>query len=411
MKCTKEGFYLNLLLVVILILSFCSANNGKIASKTQKYDSISLKDINFERINQSLYLAGRWMLNNQNEDGSMNYLYFPSAKRFSAENNELRQFMSTIALAEMYKHSNDIRYKEAFDKNLKYNIDTFYSEKNGIGFILYSGQSKLGSAAFALASILESYENEYDRQKSGLINLILLLHNETDGSFRTFYIGERNDNQNFYPGEAMLALMLLREKANNGEYIDEVRKSFQFYSDWHRKNRNPAFVPWHTMALYRLYRVAPKKDYADFIFEMNDFLIGMQNKDCSKPDNLGVFFDPGHDEYGPPHASSTAVYIEGLTYAYRLAKQLGDVDRAERYKEAVILGARSLVELQFKENDAANRNDSNIVLGGIRTSAERDEIRIDNNQHAIMAFLQILKVFTEEEFMQFISKNPQFVCS
>lgn len=392
----------------MLIFNSCIANDSKTATETQRYHSLSLNEISMDKINQSLYLAGRWMLNNQNDDGSLNYLYFPSAKRFSAENNELRQFMSTVALAEMYKYSDDIKYKEAFDKNLKYNMDSHYAEKNGIGFIVFSNQSKLGAAAFALISVLES--NEYASQKGGLIRLVLLLHNETDGSFRTFYIGKRNDNQNFYPGEAMLALMILHEKTNNGEYTDAVRKSFGFYSEWHRKNRNPAFVPWHTMALYRLYQTEPKKDYANFVFEMNDFLIGMQDKDCIDSHNLGVFFDPKHDEYGPPHASSTAVYVEGLTYAYSLAKQLGDTKRAERYKESIILGARSLIELQFKENDAADRDDSNKVLGGIMTSAERDEIRIDNNQHTIMAFLQILNTFTEEDIGQFGSKNPQFIC-
>ncbi len=407
MSTIKNMFCLNLIIVVVLILNSCTLDNGKTAAQTQEYGTTILSEIDLGRINQSLYLAGEWMLNNQNNDGSLNYLYFPSAKRFSAENNELRQFMSTVALAEMHKYSNDIRYKEAFDKNLKYNMDTYYSEKNEIGFILFSNQSKLGAAAFALISVLES--DEYNSQKSGLTNLILLLHNQTDGSFRTFYMGERNDNQNFYPGEAMLALMLLHEKTNNGEYIDAVKKSFNFYSDWHRKNRNPAFVPWHTMALYRLHQTDPKKDYADFIFEMNDFLVGIQDKDCSKPQNLGVFFDPKHEEYGPPHASSTAVYVEGLAYAYRLANELNDKGRAERYRQAIILGARSLIELQFKD-DPPNRNDFGTVLGGIRTSAERDEIRIDNNQHTIMAFVQLLKIFTEEDIRQFISKNPQFIC-
>ena len=412
-------FYSIAFLMISLILASCNSgieavekiNESNKATETFERGFTGIDEITIEKINQTLMLAGQYLLNNQKPDGSLQYLYFPQAQQFSSANNMIRQWMSTIALAEMRDYTRDEKYGRAFEKNMEFNFRNSYPEDGALGHIPYGNESKLGAAAFALTSAIKDDGNKYSGQQRKLTNLILYLHNPSDGSFRTFYFPkERNDNQNFYPGEAMLALMILYEEAGNETYLGAVRQSFDYYSAYHRKNPNPAFVPWHTMALYRLYQIGQDARYSDFIFDMNDFLITIQNKSCSSPGNLGRFYDPKRGYYGPPHASSDAVYVEGLTYAYRLAKELGREDKAESYKEAIILGTRSLVELQYKEAEAENRTDAYILLGGIRTSTERPEIRIDNSQHTIMALLQVLHTFSDDDLREFIEKNPQYVC-
>jgi len=59
-------------------------------------------------------------------------------------------------------------------------------------------------------------------------------------------------------------------------------------------------------------------------FEMNDWLLQMQQwEGLAYEDMKGRFFNP-NKPFGPPHASSTAVYLEGLIDAYTLAKEVGD---------------------------------------------------------------------------------------
>ena len=72
--------------------------------------------------------------------------------------------------------------------------------------MLYDGSSKLGAAALALLAIVESPARaEYAKQEAGLKRTLEHLW-MPNGSFRTFLIpADRNDNQNFYPGEALLA--------------------------------------------------------------------------------------------------------------------------------------------------------------------------------------------------------------
>jgi hypothetical protein len=224
----------------------------------------------------------------------------------------------------------------------------------------------------------------------------------TDGSFRTFLRPEgRNDCQNFYPGEAMLALARVHAVTGEPGLLVRIQRAFAYYRDWHRAQRNPAFVPWHTMALCYLYQVAGRDDVRDFVFEINDWLIGIQATDPSQPDAVGEFYDAARAQFGPPHASSTGVYLEGLIDAWSLAKRLGDA-RADAYRHAILRGLRSLRQLQFRNDDAMFyiRHKAR-VRGGIRTSTHNNEVRIDNVQHGLMAIWHVLERFGDEDWCIF----------
>ena len=41
------------------------------------------------------------------------------------------------------------------------------------------------------------------------------------------------DVQNFYPGEALLAIATLYEKTNNNKYLEILDKSSDYYMNWH----------------------------------------------------------------------------------------------------------------------------------------------------------------------------------
>lgn len=401
----KLNFKLFSFLIILLLVSCQPENKPNNKDDGMKFEFYNLKNINKPAIKQSLDLAGQWLLNNQDKNGSIKYRYFPDKDEYFSGNNMIRQFMATTALSEMYEYTDNLKYKESFEKNLGYNINNYYYETDDLGYIYYNGNAKLGAAAFAYEALSRSENNSFSDKKQKLENFIFFMHNKATGKFKTFYLPPEADrNHNFYPGETMLAFMLEYEKTKDEKYLDLVKRSFDYYLEFFRNNPNPAFVPWHTMADYWLYKSTKEKKYADFIFEMNDFLTQIQHKSCT-PDKrfLGRFYDPLKSEYGPAHASSTGIYVEGLTYAYRIAKELNDTQRAEKYKEAVLLGVRSLMQLQYKEGDEK-------VLGGIRKTVENNELRVDNMQHSIMAFIQVLNSFTDEEIADFAKHNSQFNC-
>jgi hypothetical protein len=143
----------------------------------------------------------------------------------------------------------------------------------------------------------------------------------------------------------------------------------------------------------------PDQRLVDAIFDMNDWLLGIQQWDEAPwEDCRGRFFAPDRP-FGPPHASSTAVYLEGLAEAFRVARVTGDSQRHRVYRVAILRGLRSLAQLTYKWMDDMNFHAKrDRLLGGVRSNEHNNNIRVDNVQHAIMAILGVLSVFKESDW-------------
>ncbi|TWU56731.1 hypothetical protein Poly51_26480 [Rubripirellula tenax] len=167
-------------------------------------------------------------------------------------------------------------------------------------------------------------------------------------------------------------------------------KSFAYYRDWHLANRNPAFVPWHTQAYCQYLRLHPADDIQAFVFEMNDWLITVQQEKNVPLDCVGRFYAP-NKRYGPPHASATGVYLEGLVDACQLARSAGDAKRYWKYLRSIKLGLRSVQQLTFSNStDMFYISQKHRVAGGVRTTFYDNRIRVDNVQHCLLAIQKVL---------------------
>jgi hypothetical protein len=180
-------------------------------------------------------------------------------------------------------------------------------------------------------------------------------------------------------------------------------KSFEYYRKWHLEtNRNPAFIPWHTQACYKLWKQTRDERLREFIFQMNDWLLSMQQSEDNVVyrDATGRFYDPNRP-FGPPHSSATGVYLEGLIDAFLLARQTSDNKRMDDYRSAIVRGLRSVMQLQFTDEiDMFYISESKrkLARGGIRTTVYDNQIRCDNVQHNLMAILKILDAFEEDDY-------------
>jgi hypothetical protein len=220
------------------------------------------------------------------------------------------------------------------------------------------------------------------------------------GRFRTFLAPtDRDDCHNFYPGEALLLWANMLHESMEKSLLDCFSRSFYFYGEWHRLYRNPAFVPWHTMAYAKLWERLPDQKLVDAIFELNDWLLGIQQwEDAPYEDCRGRFYAPDRP-FGPPHASSTAVYLEGLGEAFRIARLTGDQARQVAYRRAILRGLRSLAQLTYKGDlDMCFHAKRKRLLGGVRTCEYNNIIRVDNVQHSVMAILSVLSIFDASDW-------------
>jgi len=343
-----------------------------------------------------------WMVRNVHADGRLTYKYWPSRRREATSNNMIRQWMGSVSLGRIARQRDDATLQELAERNMRYNLDQFYRTEDSRGFIWFQGKAKLGAAALAALAIVEHPNRDaFAAEEAALRRTVAQLWQD-DGSFRTFYIPmDRNDVQNFYPGEALLLWAFLYRESGDVELLQRIMKSFMHYRAWHLKHRNPAFIPWHTQAYYIVWKQTQDPELRDWIFEMNDWLLGMQRPARAVyPDTDGRFYDPTRP-FGPPHASSTGVYLEGLIDAHQLAKEVGDAERAETYRRAIVRGLRSALQLEFADRIDmfyVPGRDRDRVRGALRTTVYRNEIRVDNVQHVLMAVQKILSAFEDAEY-------------
>ncbi len=342
-----------------------------------------------------------WMTTNLDASGRMTYLYWPSRNQEAAgQNNLIRQFMASIALGRIASDLPPEEAKASWERsaaNISYNMQKYYRLEGELGFVEFRNKAKLGAIALAALAIVE-HPNRADwrEQEEALLRTIQSLW-QADGSFRTFYKpDDRNDNQNFYPGEALLLWATLYDRQPDEKLLAQIMKSFAYYKAWHMdtsvpNRRNPAFTPWHTQAYYMVWTHTKSEELRDFIFEMNDWLVEIQEwNDTRYRDTKGRFYDPDRP-FGPPHASSTGVYLEGLIDAYLLARSVDDKTRMLRYATTIRRGLRSSMQLQFVDDvDMFYIGDREAVFGGLRTTVYNNQIRCDNVQHTWMGTQKIL---------------------
>jgi hypothetical protein len=267
----------------------------------------------------------------------------------------------------------------------------------------------LGAIAGAALAIAENPGGERYRDHLEALSATIVALWEPDGAFRTFLKPpEKNDNQEFFPGEALLYWAVQLTRNDPATDPERFRLSFNYYRQFFRNKLSAPFVPWHTQAYYTAMPALP--DLADemtaFIFEMNDWLIKRQQWDNAPyPDLRGRFYGRKAPRYGLSHASSTGVFLEGLIDAYELAKRIGDNARRERYRLSILRGLRFLCQLQFREpTDMFYIADPKRVLGGLRTEVSSNTLRADSMQHGLLGVFRVLDRFSEDDFQLTVAR-------
>ena len=339
---------------------------------------------------------GIWMLRSISKEGALPYKYWPSRGVESPADNAIRRFLGSLALARLGELRRNARIREAARRNLRFNLNRYFQNLgDGRGAIVERTGAKLGAAALAALAILESparaeFEAELEMLAAGVESLA-----DAEQGFRTFFFPPERDgeNWNFYSGEALLFWAeAMRQGVPWAPSLEQWMAAFVRCRRRHRRARNPSFVPWHTQACVSLFAQTKRRELAEFVFEINDWLLPMQQWDGLTEDLRGRFYDPRRPWFGPPHAASTGAYLEGLADALALARALGNESRAAAYQRAVDRGLRSLRQLQFRDHrDTFYISRKERVLGALRTEAYDNAVRIDSAAHALAAAIKILR--------------------
>ncbi len=339
-----------------------------------------------------------WLANNFLDSGIFLYNFDPEENTVPNTSNELRQLMASRVAAS--ESADSELMAEIHAKNLDFIFQNWYLEDENGGFILYQDKSKLGASAMLLRTLVYSPRYEAYKHEAAMLAKGIKAVQEPDGSFKPWYIEpdyayDAQYLMHFYSGEALLALLEYYEKSGDAEALATAQLAAEFYLKQYVENINdnyhPAYVPWHTMSYHRLYGLTKDERYAQAAFTLNDRLLNLLDTESYQ----GRFYKKELADEGQeaPHSSSDAVYLEGLLYAYELAIELKDDERAERYKTAIDLAAGRLIQLQYKVAQPGFRAPEKRYLGAIPIREGNPAIRVDTTQHALDAFEKYLKLF------------------
>lgn len=208
---------------------------------------------------------------------------------------------------------------------------------------------------------------------------------------------EESDAVLHYPGSALYALMRSQKRCPAAWKIEVVRKAVAYYHPWWRKNKAMAFVPWQTAAYVEAYLQTHDRAFADCVYEMNDWLCGLQYDQLDPAHHLwmGGFLSwmDGKPVQTPPQIHS-AQWIESLAQAARITREPPvDVARNKRYMEALEHGLQFVSTLQYTEGNTQYFEESyrSRLVGGFHFSHQDGQLRIDYTQMALAALITYLE--------------------
>ena len=261
----------------------------------------------------------------------------------------------------------------------------------------HGSQGKLGTSALTLLALqFDPLAELFAEHRQGLCEMLVSLQDPA-GWFRSSIHpgGAEETNQDYYPGEALAALGRELRRNPSGEISAAFERAFPYYRDYFRRRPNTAFILWHADA-WRLFDEVSAtpghpSEYADFVFEMVDWLLRLQytaaNSRC--PEYIGGFPRPA-----PPRYSS-ACYTEAVVRACGLALRHGLAARAMCYRDAARAGLSFVRRLQVGPESAFLFPRPERAVGGISANLSTFAMRSDFDQHAITAFLAAIEVSRE----------------
>ena len=397
---------------------------------------VSPDDVTLENISLAIERIGAHMLRRQRKDGTFGYEYLPSSGSYLEDRrNTLKwawQAGPAWAMSLLARRENRALYEVPAMQAIAA-LERFRTPLKGgarPALIKTPGErGPLEPTALALLAILDlpklgpdeaallGFDAVRDDLLAGLMSLL-----DAAGRFGTTFPGSQKEedpvHQFYYPGEVLLAMLTAHERTEDPAILEAAKRALDFYWKSYNPNLKPQSVPSFTQCLYRAWRITGDETYAGQAFVMTDWLF--RPSKLLGPDN-----HPHPELYGGVTAyedgrvgADTCVYLQGLADAIRMADEIrrrietillkGEINatdrtnftkdirayerRGKRYRAALRAGARFILQLQVKPSETYYMPVPEEALWGVRPSLARNNLRIDNCQHAIVALLKIRDV-------------------
>jgi hypothetical protein len=343
-------------------------------------------------------MGARWLASVARDDGSFFYIYYPEDDEYQGDDyNEVRHAGTTYSLFSAYAASDDDSVLEAAEGGARYIADnSVVAGDRGRAFV-YQDRMKLGGQALALVALLERRrvlaDTTYDDLIGDLARFMLSMElPDQAGRYHQSYDAAADElslepDSDYYPGEALLALIRLAQQFPDGPYLEHATRAAR-YLIYERDGDIPAAgeIPredhWLTMAIAELYRLDSRPEYRDVAYLQGESMVGNQHGADGPGLRIG-----GSDLQEPINYTSTATKGEALLAVWALAAFVGDADREARYATAARRNVQFQLRVQYTPEDTELFPRPEAVVGAWGKDAMDPWIRIDFVQHNVSALI------------------------
>lgn len=238
--------------------------------------------------------------------------------------------------------------------------------------------SGIAHSAFMLLALLDS---ELAGREAKIVGLAegILHQQRSDGSFRISFGPEDDEGLEFYPGEAMLALMRAYALLHDTRYLSGVERGFGYYRARFQADAVAAdllvfHANWQSQYAALLHAHTPsaplREAVRDYVFALHDRLLGSR------------YYEDIERHPMRQATVEVACALEGLNDAYTLAARERDADRLRAYERSIRTALAWLLRAQRLE-DCTSRE-----RGGFGHSLTDRTQRIDVTGHVVGGFIK-----------------------
>ncbi len=351
-------------------------------------------DLDKEEIINSIISSQSWIKKVQKEDGLFGYEYNLNNNSFSDSNNMVRQigtFYSLIKSLEINSNFSLINSIYEFNDEIKSNY-LKYDFINGtkIAYVEYDNISKINSNSLYLLSLIEmkkknlSLDIEDYNNINSLYNGIKLMSSSSGGFYYIYYLDrDLNKITPYGSGEALFALMSYYNNIDsNDELLRFLEKNFEslylgyINEDFNGENLR-SFYSWSLYFLYEYSLNSNNSNTLDLDFKSyaNELINKAMSFRESNPicRNSGCIISRG---------ISGVTFLEGTSIGYKLLS-------FNNYNRIRVINYFNKAYPYYLSLQHFDKNISSILNGGFCNNENCNLFRIDYNQHAMMALMNI----------------------
>lgn len=369
---------------------FEAGSGAEIRSLHRGLIVLPISEVRPDRLAEATARIAEYLAYRQLDSGLFSYQFEPGNDRYVEGGSPLAHAGATAALAMHAKVSGRSASKSAAELGIRFHLQglTASQQLDDAAFIATAdGENKLGLTALVALALAEHPEPQaYADTRLRLAKGMLSLQRPSGMFLTAFPPAVRLNEQDYFPGEALLALAAEQAIQPSDEIVAAFDKAIEFYRVYFRARRSPALVPWQVQAFARMGHLTGRSDFAEYVFELTDWLLEEQltGENCPWPELLGGISptSPGEPDI------STALYLQAASDALLLARDRGEAPRIRKYELAVRAAARFVMQLQVRPEEVYFVRSPRDAVYGVRGGPALNRLRIDYCQHALIGLIK-----------------------